>query len=95
MHAPTSLNTLPSARPSVLTAIIAALVASADILRHHGRSGDKRMSKTKYEFSQTSSIGPRRKKPRHHRMDKGELRNALGELQCLLHIHNRNREVQR
>jgi hypothetical protein len=28
-------------------------------------------------------------------MDKGELRNALGELQSILHIHNHNWEVQR
>jgi hypothetical protein len=95
MHAPTYLNAMPTATPSVLTEIIAALVASADIFRDHGRSGDARLSKAEHEVSQTNSIKPRRRKPRHYRMDKGELRNALSELQSILHIHNHNREVQR
>ena len=95
MHAPMYLNAMPSARPSVLTGIIAALVMTADIFRDHGLSGDERLSKAEHDVSQANSIGARRRKPRHHRMDKGELRNALGELQSILHIHNRNREVQR
>ena len=95
MHAPMYLIAMPSTRPSVLTGIIAALVTTADIFRDHGRSGDECLSKAEHDVSQANSIGPRRRKPRHHRMDKGELRNALGELQSILHIHNRNREVQR
>ena len=95
MRAPMYLNAMPSVRPSMLTGIIAALVTTADIFRDHGRSGDEPLSKAEHEVYQTNSIGPRRRTPRHHRMDKDELRSALGELQCILHIHNHNREVQR
>ena len=65
MHAPMYLNAMPSARPSVLTGIIAALVTTADIFRDHGLSGDERLSKAEHDVSQANSIGARRRKPRH------------------------------
>lgn len=65
MHAPMYLNAMPSARPSVLTGIIAALVTTADIFRDHGRSGDERLLKAEHDVSQANSIGARRRKPRH------------------------------
>jgi hypothetical protein len=80
------LHAMASPKPSVLTGIIAALATTADIFLDHGLSGDERLSKAEHDVPHANSIGPRRRKPRHHRMDKGELRNALSELQSILHI---------